>query len=93
MDGDGVYTYLFSSLKKAQQFAVWFLNVNWDEDLEEYLADEELPAPKTDLEKLALYETVINEGSSGAFFTIEEAEVDPVGRAEIHPFAPRATLA
>jgi hypothetical protein len=87
------YPYIFSTLEKAQVFAVWFLGVSWDEDLAEYLAEEELPEPTSVAETLAHYETIINQGLSSAYFSIEETELDPVGRAEIHPFVPQAPYA
>jgi hypothetical protein len=74
------FTYVFSTLQKAQMS---FLKVEWAADLAEYLTEESLSQPTTPAETLKHYETVLNDGTSGAYFTIDEAEVDPGDWAEL----------
>jgi hypothetical protein len=94
IDSDSSYTYIFSSLKKAQQFAVWFLDVSWDEDLAEYAEENDEPVPTATTARIALYERMFDARAMlGASYEILEAELNPVGRAEIHPFVPQVPYA
>jgi hypothetical protein len=94
IDSYSNYTYIFSSRKRARQFAAWFLDVSWDEDLAEWAEEEGETVPTDPDARMDLYERMFDDRAMlGIAFEIEETVLNPIGSVMIHPFAPQVTYA